>query len=275
MNKRIIGIISIIVMIYSGSILAENIYKKGSLGHHTVEKMGKYIPDDLTIIFMLKDDTSTFFRDVDESLLRSEKTLRSVIKRSIARPYNTNFPAYSSTMTLKVKGGYKSFCRANFLTMNNFNFSHMHEMMHCITNAKSEIDDVNKAIIPTLNIRLIDSFGHILPDEFKVTRFHEVHAYVLADIIMGKTGLDSDMAGQVFRAKNTLTYPVVQSATNYAIKMCRTMGCSEDPSTLASQLVSDSSFMDIFLKDLLIESDYISRKKQKAQNNFIGLFCCS
>lgn len=244
-------------LLMGASTAQANLYKEGTTLHGYVESLSAFIPETTEVVFVNFADRTQFIQDLNPAVFEGNLPLQKMVEKAYGTAKEENRAIYSNILLGKDFAGKQDVCTIFTPSMELVDGYYMHEIMHCIALSSAERYDMAKALIPVMKASFTASNGVQLATHIKTNRVLEVHAHILADVIMEKTGMTADKASQ--ESRNVVEYPrsVGKTSSQRGMELCRTESCSTDASELMSKLMADAEFVEALKADFTTVSNFM------------------
>jgi hypothetical protein len=250
--------LSVSLLMGAGTAQA-NLYKEGTTLHGYVESLSAFIPKTTEVVFVNFTDRTQFIQDLNPAVFEDNLPLQKMVEKAYGTAKEENREIYSNILLAKDFNGKQDVCTVFTPSMELVDGYYMHEIMHCIALSSAERYDMAKALAPVMKASFKASNGVELAASIKTNRVLEIHAHILADVIMDKTGMIADKASQ--ESRNAVEYPrsVGKASSQRGMELCQTEGCSTDASELMNKLMGDEKFVEALKDDFATVSAFMSK----------------
>lgn len=257
--KNLIVLAVAAAIAFNATAASANLYKKGTALHGYVDSLSDFMPKNLEVVFVNHTDRTQFIQDLEPDVFDDNLPLQKMIEKAYETPKAKGHMTYSNILLGKDFDSKQDTCTVFAPDIERINKSYMHEIMHCIAISSAERYDMAKALIPVMKDSFTASNGTELTIQVKTNRVLEVHAHILADVIMNKTGLTADRAGQEGRAVADYPRSVGKLSTARGTELCRADSCPADASELMQQLMADDQFVEALRADFTTVAEFMEK----------------
>jgi hypothetical protein len=250
--------LSVSLLMGAGTAQA-NLYKEGTTLHGYVESLSAFIPETTEVVFVNFTDRTQFIQDLNPAAFDGNLPLQNMIEKAYGTDKSANHTTYSNIMLGKEFSAKQDLCTIFAPSMKHIDEAYMHEIMHCIAVSSAERYDMAKELAPVMKTSFKASNGAELATNIKLSRVLEIHAHILADVIMNKNGMTADRPNQKVRMEFGYPRSVGKTSSQRGMELCRTQGCSTDASELMGTLMADAQFVETLKADFTTVSNFMAK----------------